>query len=198
MCSSVREPSRSPSRVSSDSAASANEPLRQNRWAQSSSDVGEVPRGQAEAFVEGDAFDLLPLAGAIDGAGDGEFAEDRDVATVVRLGEASERVPILGRDFFPEVTVAMLGDEELQEVQAQCQQAPHQLAFDLIDARTIGSGLAGEGDEILEIGLGLEESLLGREDHDGLLVTREHRGVVTHVLPQGGHFFYPSAPEVVT
>jgi hypothetical protein len=161
-------------------------------------DVGEVPRGQTEPFVKGDAFDLLPLARAVDGTSDLEDAEDRDVATVVRLGKASEGVPILSRDFFPEVTVAMLGEEQLQEFQTQGQQTPHQLALHLIDAQAVVSGSPGEGDEILEIGLGLEESLFRREDHDGLLATREHFGVVTNVLPQGGHFFYPSAPEVGT
>jgi hypothetical protein len=148
--------------------------------------VGEVSRGQTEAFVERGAFDLLPLAGAIDDAGDGEFAEDRDIATVVQLGEASECVSILSQDLFSEVTVSVLGDEELQEVQPQGQQAAHQLALHPIDTQAIGDGLAGEGDEIVEIGLGLEERLLRREDHDGLLVTREHCGVGNHVLAQGG------------
>jgi hypothetical protein len=40
-----------------------------------------------------------------------EFAEHRDEATVVRLGKAPGRVPILSLNFVAEVTVAMLGDE---------------------------------------------------------------------------------------
>jgi hypothetical protein len=45
-------------------------------------------------------------------------------------------------------------------------------------------------DELIELGLGLEESLLFA-DYGGSLGRVEHVGLVTHVLPQGSHFFHP-------
>ncbi len=46
-------------------------------------------------------------------------------------------------------------------------------------------------DELIELGLGLEEGLLLVHDHGGSLGRGEHAGLVTDVLPQGSHFFHP-------
>ena len=154
-------------------------------------DIGEVPRGQSKRFVQGRAFDLLALTRAVDDARDRQFSEDRDVATVVRLGEALDRPALVGLGGRPEVAVAVLRDEEIQEGQAEVEQLRHEVALDLIDPPVSLDGRMDGIDELPELGLGLEEGLFLVHDHGGSLGRGEQLGLVTDVLPQGSHFFHP-------
>ena len=60
---------------------------------------------------------------------------------------------------------------------------------DLIDPAGLFNGLIDGSNELIELGLGLEDRLLFADDHGGSLGRGEHVGLVTDVLPQGSHFF---------
>ena len=72
--------------------------------------VGEVALGQPQAGIQGHPLDLLALAGAVGGAGDGQVAEDRDVAAVVRVGELAAGLAVGGRGGVAHVAVAVGSD----------------------------------------------------------------------------------------
>jgi hypothetical protein len=84
----------------------------------------------------------------------------------------------------------MACDEEIQEGQPEVEQLRHEVAFDLINPATFFDGRMDGFDQLLELGLGLKESLLLVDDHDGSLGRGERFGLVTDVLPQGNHFFH--------
>lgn len=111
----------------------------------------------------------------------------------MRPREPLDRSALGGLRGLSEVAVAVLGDEEVQEGQSEAEQLSHQVAFDLIDPPGFFDGRTNGFDELIELGLGLEEGLLLVHDHGGSLGRAEHAGLVTDVLPQGSRLFHPLA-----
>ena len=107
-------------------------------------DVGEVALGQAQPLVQRDPLDLLTLPGAVDDPRDGQLAEDRHVAAVMRLGQSLEG-PALGcLDVRPEVAVALVGDEGGQQGVPEAEQLPHQVPLHGVDPLAVLAGLLHE------------------------------------------------------
>ena len=61
--------------------------------------------------------------------------------------------------------LVLLGDEGLEQGEAQLQQSGEEAAFDRVDAEAVTGGLLGEGNQAVELLMGLEESVFLRHDH---------------------------------
>ncbi|WP_406694425.1 hypothetical protein V5E97_25450 [Singulisphaera sp. Ch08] len=102
-----------------------------------------------------------------------------------------DRSAVNGLGRCSEVPIAVVRDEEIQEGQSEIEQLRQEIAFDLIDPPRGYGGRVDRFNQLIELDLSLEESLLLIHDHGGSLGRGEHSGVVTDVLPQGSHFFHP-------
>ena len=144
MCSSVREPSRRPSKHLQRAARLGERLLEAEPLAPVLQDVGEVALGQPQALVQRDPLDLLPLPGAVDDPRDGQLAEDRDVAAVVRFGQPPEG-PALGRSTVgPRSPSPWSAMKTVRRVVPEAEQAPHQVPLHRVDPLAVVGGLADE------------------------------------------------------
>ena len=121
--------------------------------------VGELAFGQPQAGIQRHPGDLLALAGAVDGAAEGQGAEDGAVGAVVQVGELAVGLTVGGWGGVADIAVAVGGDMGGEQGEAQLQQALEEAALDLVDAQAGARRGLDEGDEVGQLRLGLEEGL---------------------------------------
>ena len=157
-------------------------------------DVGEVALGQAQPLIEGDVLDLLTLPGAVGRPGDGQLAEDRDLAAVVSLGQSADDLPLGGLGLWPQVPVALHSDEGRQQGMSLGQRSLDQAPLHGVDPLALVSGVPHEVPEGIELLLGLEDRLLRGDDHGEVSWCSDIGCVETDDLPQRDLIFHTVPP----
>jgi hypothetical protein len=132
---------------------------------------------------------LLALPGAVDDTVDGQFAEDRHVATIVALGQPPHGAALGRLGLGAEVAVARSGDEGRQQGVTEAEELSEESPFHRVDALAVSGGLLDEVPQSIELVLGLESGLLGCDDHGEVPWCGFIGCVETDVLPQRGLAF---------
>ena len=131
-------------------------------WPPTLQQIGEVALRQAQWGVERHGLDLLFGTRPVNGAVEGQFAEDRQVAAGVQV---LQPLPGSGRrvEHRSGVAAAVLGNERAQQGQPQAEEFGEDLTFDPVDAFVLGS--FDQSKQGVERSAGLQDQGFGRRKH---------------------------------